>query len=130
MLRIIALLTISLYSPHPDLQHTAKVWQSKLRLTGWSISVEVVADKALGGDSMGDIEWDVAKKQAAIRILREEDYDLPPAMARRDQEATLVHELVHLLHANDPDAELAVVRQTNALLRANHKWRILAVQDY
>ena len=65
--------------------------------------------------------------------LGEEDYDLPAGMAHLDQQATVLHELVHLLHASNGDAEGAdeahVVIQTNALLRANRQWRILATQE-
>jgi hypothetical protein len=107
------------------------LWQQKLQLTQWTLSLEVVGDHTLGGASMGDIQWDIVRKRAFIRVLREEDYDLPVNMARLDQQATIVHELVHLLHADDKSSdEASVVSQTNELLRANHAWKILAVQDY
>jgi hypothetical protein len=134
VLHFVVFVAIALTSHRPDLRRTLDVWQQKLKLNHWNIALQVVDDSALGGASMGDIQWDLARKSASIRILREEDYDLPPHMARLDQQATVVHELVHLLHAGNPKAksaeESAVVEQTNTLLRANHAWRILAVQDY
>jgi hypothetical protein len=134
LLHFVVVVAIALTSHKPDLRKTLDIWQHKLKLNHWSIALQVVGDGALGGTSMGDIQWDVARKCASIRILREEDYDLPIHMARLDQQATIVHELVHLLHSGNPAAksaeESAVVVQTNALLRANHAWRILAVQDY
>jgi hypothetical protein len=77
--------------------------------------------------------WDLSAKRASIRILREEDYDLQAGMAHLDQQATVLHELVHLLHAAMRDGqgadEASVILQTNALLRANRQWRVLAVQE-
>ena len=131
MLYFIALVALTLTSHKPDLRKTLEIWQQKLQLNQWTITLEVVPDRVLGGSAMGDIEWDVVQKRAFIRILREEDYDLSINMARLDQQATVIHELVHLMHAGDKSTdEAAVVLQTNELLRANHEWKILAVQDY
>jgi hypothetical protein len=80
---------------HQDLKRVLHTWQKKLGLTDWTIGVEVVSDSALGGNAMGDVVWDLILKRAAIRILREEEYDLPGPLARLDQQATVLHELVH-----------------------------------
>jgi hypothetical protein len=124
---------IALHSIRPDLRHALQIWQNKLQLADWSVAVEIVDDHALGGEAMGDIQWDLRAKRASIRVLREEDYDLPAGMARLDQQATVLHELVHLRHASKRDGqgadEASVILQTNALLRANRQWRILAVQE-
>jgi hypothetical protein len=128
---ILALVALSFTSHKPDLHKTLDFWQQKLQLTQWTITLEVVRDRALGGVSMGDIAWDIVNKRAFIRVLCEEDYDLPLAMARLDQQATVVHELVHLKHAEDKSSsEASVVQETNDLLRAHHDYKILAVQDY
>jgi len=120
-------------SVRPDLRHALQIWQNKLQLTEWRVTVAIVDDGALDGKAMGDIQWDLGAKRAAIRILREEDYDLPAEMARLDQQATILHELVHLRHASKRECqgadEASVINQTNALLRANRQWRILAVQE-
>jgi hypothetical protein len=120
-------------SVRPDLRHALETWKNKLQLTEWRVTVAIVDDHALDGKAMGDIQWDLGAKRAAIRILREEDYDLPAGMARLDQQATILHELVHLRHASRRDYqsadEASVINQTNALLRANRQWRILAVQE-
>jgi hypothetical protein len=117
----------------PDLRHALQNWQHKLQLADWSIEIEIVDDQELGGAAVGDIQWDLGSKRASIRILREADYDFPVGMARLDQQATILHELVHLVHASTRDRrgadEASVIRQTNALLLANRKWRILAVQE-
>jgi hypothetical protein len=124
---------IALHSIRPDLRHTLQIWQNKLQLADWCVAVEIVDDHALSGKAMGDIQWDLGGKRALIRILRVEDYDLPAGMARLDQQATVLHELVHLRHASKRDSqgadEASVIRQTNALLRANRQWRILSVQE-
>jgi hypothetical protein len=116
-----------------DLKRTLETWQEKLHLEDWNVTIEVVDDHALGGQSMGDIHWDLTSKKASIRILRERDYDLPARKAQLDQQATIIHELVHLRHASNQDLngtdESSVVQQTMELLRANHEWRILAVQE-
>jgi hypothetical protein len=124
---------IAIHSIRPDLRHALQIWQNKLQLADWSVAMEIVDDHALGGVAMGDIRWDLRTKRASIRILREADYDLPAVMARLDQQATVLHELVHLRHASTGDRqdadEASVILQTNALLRANRQWRILAVQE-
>jgi hypothetical protein len=124
---------IALRSIRPDLRHTLQIWQNKLQLADWCVAVKIVDDRALGGEAMGDIQWDLGARRALIRILREKDYDLPMGMARLDQRATVLHELVHLRHASQRDIqgadEVSVIRQTNALLRANRQWRILSVQE-
>jgi len=128
---LVALFGLTLTAHKTDLRRVMDLWQQKLQLTQWTLSLEVVGDHTLGGASMGDIQWDIVRKRAFIRVLREEDYDLPANMARLDQQATIVHELVHLLHADDKSSdEASVVNETNELLRANHAWKILAVQDY
>jgi hypothetical protein len=117
----------------PDLKRTLETWQQRLHLQDWSVAIEVVDDHTLGGQSMGDIRWNLNARTASIRILRERDYDLPARKAQLDQQATVIHELIHLLHASNQDQngadEASVVRQTNELLRANRQWRILAVQE-
>lgn len=117
-----------------DLNRALRTWQKKLGLAGWTVAVEVVSDGVLGGSAMGDVVWNLKTKRASIRILREEDYDLPLRMARLDQQATILHELVHLQHAASGDVmgnvESAVVRETNSLLRANRQWQVLAVQEH
>jgi hypothetical protein len=116
-----------------DLKRTLETWQQRLHLQEWSVAIEVVDDHTLGGQSMGDIHWNLNARTASIRILRERDYDLPARKAQLDQQATVIHELIHLLHASNQDQngadEASVVRQTNELLRANRLWRILAVQE-
>jgi len=107
---------------------------NKLSITDWHVSVATVRTDEIGDAIVGDITWDVATKSARIRVLREEDYDLPRRLARRDQEGTIVHELVHLRYALSPDMKLAhdeevVMVATTDLLRRNHNWLSLAVME-
>jgi hypothetical protein len=121
------------YPSRPDLKHTLRTWQKKLGLADWIVAIDVVDGDTLGGKAMGDIHWNLSGKRASIRILRDQDYDLPAEMVHLDQQATVLHELVHLLHASKHDHEgtdeASVIQQTNELLRINHQWRILAVQE-
>jgi hypothetical protein len=117
----------------PDLKRTLETWQQKLHLEDWTVAIEVVDNHTLGGQAMGDIHWNLTARTASIRILRERDYDLPARKAQLDQQATVLHELLHLAHASNQDQdgadEASVVRQTNELLRVFHEWKILAVQE-
>jgi hypothetical protein len=117
----------------PDLKHTLQTWQRKLGLTDWTVGIQVVDGHALGGKAMGDIQWNLSGKRASIRVLCDQDYDLPAEMVHLDQQATILHELIHLLHASKHDSqgtdEASVVQQTNELLRIHRQWRILAVQE-
>lgn len=134
MYRALALFILSLHSPRPNLARTSAVWMTKLSLADWHVSVATVGANEIGDEIVGDISWDVRTKSARIRVLREEDYDLPRRFARRDQEATVVHELVHLRYAISPDMKLAhdeeaVMVETGQLLRRNHNWLNLAVME-
>jgi len=134
MYRALALFLLSLHSPRPDLAHTSAIWANKLSLADWHVSITTVGCDEIGDAILGDITWDVRTKSARIRVLREEDYDLPRRLARRDQEATVVHELVHLRRAISPDMksthdEEDVMVETGGLLRRNHNWLSLAVME-
>jgi len=134
MLRSLALILLSFHSPRPDLAHTSAIWMNKLSVADWHVSVATVGADEIGDASVGDITWDVATKSAHIRVLKEEDYDLACRLARRDQEATVVHELVHLRYALSPDMKLAhdeeaVMVATTDLLRRDHNWLSLAVME-
>ena len=134
MCRTLALFILSLHSPRPNLAHTSAIWIDKLSLADWHVSVVTVRADEIGDAILGDITWDVRTKSARIRILREEDYDLPRKFARRDQEVTVVHELVHLRQATSADPKLAhdeeaAMVETSELLRQNHNWFSLAVME-
>jgi hypothetical protein len=72
------------------------VWQKRLNLQAWDISVVVARAAELRPRTVGHIRWDRAKKTAAIQVLDPADYHLPFDAMLRDIEFTVVHELIHL----------------------------------
>jgi hypothetical protein len=104
------------------------VWQKRLNLQGWDISVVVARASDLRPKTAGNVHWYPEKKSAVIRVLDPADYKLPFAAVLEDIEFTVVHELVHLemapvlsdLHrteANRMEEEHAVNQMTEALLK-------------
>jgi hypothetical protein len=72
------------------------LWQRRLNLQEWNISVVVSRASELKPKTLGNIRWDRDKKTAVIRVLDPADYGLPLAAMLRDIEFTVVHELIHL----------------------------------
>ena len=104
------------------------VWQKRLNLQAWSISVVVSRAAGLKPKTVGNVHWDRDKKTAVIRVLDPADYDLPLAEMLRDIEFTVVHELIHLemvpvlselqrSDANRLEEEYAVNHMAEALLK-------------
>ena len=72
------------------------VWQKRLNLQAWELSVVASRANELKPKTVGNIHWDRDKKTAVIRILDPADYSLPFDEMLRDIEFTVVHELIHL----------------------------------
>ncbi len=72
------------------------VWQKRLNLQDWDISVVASRATQLKPKTVGNIHWDREKKTAVIRVLDPADYHLPFDEVLRDIEFTVVHELIHL----------------------------------
>ena len=72
------------------------VWQKRLNLKEWNISVVVSRATELKAKTVGNIHWDREKKTAVIRVLDPADYDLALEPMLKDIEFTVVHELIHL----------------------------------
>jgi hypothetical protein len=71
-------------------------WQKVLRLQDWDVKLAVVRFHELeDGNLFGQSSWIISKRYAAIKILDCRDYHLGHWWDR-DQEETLVHELLHL----------------------------------
>ena len=71
-------------------------WQKVLRLQDWDVKLAVVRFHELeDGNLFGQSSWIISKKYAAIKILDYRDYHLGHWWDR-DQEGTLIHELLHL----------------------------------
>lgn len=72
------------------------VWQKRLNLQDWNISVVVSRATELKAKTVGNIHWDREKKTAVIRVLDPADYDMAFEPMLKDIEFTVVHELIHL----------------------------------
>jgi hypothetical protein len=103
------------------------VWQKRLNLQDWKITVAVARAGELKPKTLGNIHWDTEKKTAVIHVLDPADYTLPLEAMLKDMEFTVVHELIHLelspvlapLQRNDEnrrDEEYAVNHMAQALL--------------
>jgi hypothetical protein len=110
------------------------VWQQRLHLEDWNITVVVTHPTDLKPHTLGNIHWDADKKTAVIRALDPSDYKMSFDEILKDIEFTVVHELIHLelqpvlspLQRNDAnrrEEEHAVNHMAEALLkldRAEH----------
>lgn len=108
------------------------LWQKRLNLQEWNISLLVVPAGDLKPKTLGNIHWELDKKTAVIHVLDPADYRLPFKEMLEDIEFTVVHELIHLelapvlsdLHrsdANRRDEEHAVNHVADALLNLCRK---------
>jgi hypothetical protein len=99
------------------------VWQKRLNLSDWNITVEVAKTADLKPKTLGNIHWDADRKTAVIRVLDPAEYRMPVLEMLKDMEFTVVHELIHLELSSLPrseasrrDEEYAVNRIAAALL--------------
>jgi hypothetical protein len=104
------------------------LWQHRLKLDDWKISVLSVHPNGLRPHTMGNVHWDADKKTAVIRVLNAADYQTPFRATLNDMEFTIVHELIHLemvslprSEASRSDEEHAINRLTDALLQFDRK---------
>lgn len=72
------------------------VWQKRLNLQDWNITVAIARATELKPKTLGNIHWDSDKKTATIHVLDPADYTLPFEAMLKDMEFTVVHELIHL----------------------------------
>jgi len=104
------------------------IWQQRLHLQDWNISVEMTRASDLKPKTLGNIHWDLDKKTAVIHVLDPADYRMPLRDMLKDMEFTVVHELIHLelspvlsplsrSDANRRDEEHAVNQMADALLK-------------
>jgi len=104
------------------------VWQQRLNLQDWKISIIMSHPSDLKPKTLGNIHWDADKKSAVIRVLDASDYRLPFREMLEDMEFTVVHELIHLELSSLPrseasrrDEEHAVNQIADALLKLDRK---------
>jgi hypothetical protein len=105
-----------------------EIWQRRMNLSDWKISLVMSPASALKPRTLGNIHWDTARKTAVIRVLDAADYKMSCHDMLADMETTLVHELVHLELSALPrpaasrhEEELAVNRIAAALLKLDRE---------
>ena len=79
-----------------QLDQRLKVWQKRLGLAEWNLTLRVVRQYEIARDSWGTAEWYPEKKTGIINVLDPRDYNLKGAELKLDMECTIVHELVHI----------------------------------
>lgn len=104
------------------------VWQKRLNLQDWTVTVVTSRKADLKQGTMGKIKWDKGKKTATIWTVDVADYTLSNEELLKDLEFTVVHELIHLELASLPKSEasrrseeFAVNRLAEALLALDRR---------
>ncbi len=105
-----------------------KLWQQRLKLDNWKITVTMSHLTDLKPKTLGNIHWEADNKTASIRVLYPSDYQVSCGEALKDIEFTIVHELIHLELSSLPrsdasrrEEEHAVNQLTQALLELDRR---------
>jgi hypothetical protein len=97
------------------LDHQMKMWQKRLSLEDWNLTVRLVRQSEIDANSWGMAEWDPVAKTGTISVLDPRDYNLHGGELKLDMECTIVHELVHIqvspLDARDESVREGVVNK-------------------
>ncbi len=108
------------------LKEKLALWQRRLQLQEWTISIIPSRASALRPGTRGNIRWDADTKTATIRVLDASEYPMPFRVTLEDMEFTVVHELIHLtlspLPRNESSRskeEYAINRIADALLQGD-----------
>jgi len=115
------------------------IWQKRLNLSDWNISVTLSRASDLKPFTLGHIRWEPDTRTAGIQVLDPADYHLPQAEMLRDMEFTVVHELIHLSfgrvlsnvrrsEANRREEEKAINDMADALLTLDRNKSVKAVK--
>ncbi len=83
-------------TPKQFVEERLAVWQQRLSLQDWTISIAMKRLADFPPKTLGGIRWDKSKKTAVIWVVDAADYQLPYQAMLEDMELTVVHELVHL----------------------------------
>jgi hypothetical protein len=102
------------------------LWQRRLNLQDWTISVVMSHPTDLRQRTLGNIHWDMDKKTAVIRVLDASEYHMPFRTTMKDMEFTVVHELIHLELASLPRSEASRSEEEYAI---NHLATALLQRD-
>lgn len=111
------------------LDEKLSLWQKRLKLEDWSVTVIAAQRDGLRAGTLGNIHWDLEKKTAVIRVLDAGDYRMSSDAILRDMEFTVVHELIHLEfcastradQTSRADEETSVNNIAEALLQLDRK---------
>jgi hypothetical protein len=93
------------------------VWQKRLGLQDWKVTLHVVRLTELKPKTLGNIHWDRTTKTASVNILDPADYKLPLPAILDDLEFTVVHELIHLHLSSLPRNEASRTAEEEAANR-------------
>jgi len=91
------------------------VWQQRLNLQDWKISIIMSHPSDLKPKTLGNIHWDADKKSAVIRVLDASDYRMGYREMLEDMEFTVVHELIHLELSSLPRSEASRREEEHAV---------------
>lgn len=80
-----------------DIPKRLAYWQQALRIQDWDIEVKAVRFHELREGNMGECGTNVNCRQATISILDPGDFTPTMSELAKDTEATLVHELLHVV---------------------------------
>jgi hypothetical protein len=111
------------------LNEKLSLWQKRLKLEDWSVTVVTSQRDGLRTGTLGNIRWDPEKKTAVIRVLDPSNYQTSSDAVLRDMEFTVVHELIHLEfsastradQSSRADEETAVNHIAEALLQLDRR---------
>jgi hypothetical protein len=98
-------------------QERLAIWQQRLKLADWKISIEMARRDDLKPKTLGATRWDKDKKSATIWVLDPSEYKLAFREVLNDLELTVVHELVHLELASLPRSEASRNNEEHAVNR-------------
>lgn len=96
-----------------ELEKILKIWQKRLLLSEWDISIKIIEFKRKDYKQSGDVKVSPKKKEASI-LLTNNPF--------RNEESVLVHELVHLiLWDYDIFNEKLTLKNSETKLKGKHK---------
>ena len=104
------------------------LWQQRLSLEHWKVSIVTSHPSGLRPNTLGNVEWYPDERYALIQVLDAADYKLDCREMLQDMEFTVVHELIHLelsslsrSEISRRDEEVAVNRIAAALLALDRR---------
>lgn len=104
-------------SPERFVNERLSIWQQRMKLEDWHISVVMMRHSDLKPKTLGNIRWDKKNKSAVIWVQDAADYKLSFDEMLADMEFTVVHELVHLELASLPKSEASRSSEEHAVNR-------------